>query len=239
MKAKDFENIVVLTGAGISADSGLSTFRDSNGLWENHPIEEVATPEAFAKNPELVWKFYSLRRENAANAQPNDAHRALDEFAKYCNQNNKKFTLITQNVDTLHERVRSADYEILTMHGTLSRSRCELCHKVIDDFNIYDVDKNGIPQSNCCNKQLRPDIVWFGEIPQHLDEIENVLKGCDLFVSIGTSGNVYPAAGFIQVAKMLGAKTVVLNLEELAHSPNIDLFIPGRAVDIVTDFFNF
>lgn len=266
LRPEQFKKIVVLTGAGISADSGISTFRDSNGLWENHRIEDVATPEAFVKDPQLVWKFYSMRRINASMAQPNPAHRALVNFAQ---RNPGKLTLVTQNVDGLHDRAdEKGILPILTMHGSLNQSRCSHCDTVyFDDYAYFDLAGNYAPQetnictlseksgtnylhqyrlsfreflplSPCCQKLMRPHIVWFGEVPLFMERIERELSECELFVSVGTSGQVYPAAGFLQFAKSMGAKTVILNKEGIPHSRYVDLEILGNAKDIVPDFFN-
>lgn len=260
-----FSKIVILTGAGISADSGISTFRDSNGLWEQHRIEDVATPEAYVRDPQLVWKFYSMRRIQAAKAKPNPAHLALVEYAR---KHPGKLTLVTQNVDGLHDRCdENGNLPPLCMHGTLNQSRCSNCETVYyDDYAYFDLDGNYAPQetdlcnvteksgnaylhqyrlsyqnflplSPCCQKPLRPHIVWFGEMPLYMDRIERELSQCDLFVSIGTSGQVYPAAGFLQVAKSMGAKTVILNKEGIPHTSLADLEILGNAKEIVPDFF--
>ena len=265
LRPEQFKKIVVLTGAGISADSGISTFRDSNGLWENHRIEDVATPEAFVKDPHLVWKFYSMRRINAAAAQPNAAHEALVSFS---GRHPGKLTLVTQNVDGLHDRADENHLApLLTMHGSLNQSRCSLCGNVyFDDYAYFDLGGNYAPQetgictlseksgteylhqyrlsykeflplSPCCQKLMRPHIVWFGEVPLHMERIEKELSECELFVSIGTSGQVYPAAGFLQFAKSRGAKTVILNKEGIPHSRYLDVEILGNAKDIEPELF--
>ncbi len=200
-----FRRIVVLTGAGISAESGLKTFRDGDGLWENHRVEDVATPEAFARNPELVQRFYNDRRRQLNDVTPNAAHIALAEFEQHFDG---EFLLVTQNVDDLHERAGSQ--KLLHMHGELLKARCLNSGKVIT-FSDDISDDTACP---CCHQNsLRPHIVWFGEMPLYMDEIYAALDQCDLFVSIGTSGHVYPAAGFVQVAREAGAHTVELNLE--------------------------
>lgn len=265
VRPEAFKKIVVLTGAGISADSGISTFRDSNGLWENHRVEDVATPEAFQKDPQLVWRFYSLRRLNAAAASPNAAHWALVRFGQ---RHPGKLTLITQNVDGLHDRAdENGVLPLLTMHGSLNQSRCPHCGTVYyDDHAYFDLAGNYAPQetiictpheksgatylhhyrlsykdflplSPCCQVLIRPHIVWFGEVPLHMERIEKEISQCDLFVSIGTSGQVYPAAGFLQYAKGLGARTVVLNKEGIPQSPSVDQEILGNAKEIVPEFF--
>ncbi|MFP5387341.1 MAG: SIR2 family NAD-dependent protein deacylase [Bacteriovoracia bacterium] len=262
---KDYKKIVVLTGAGISAESGITTFRDSNGLWEQYRMEEVATPEAYIRDPQRVWKFYSMRRLQAAGAGPNKAHEALVELAEV-----KKghVHLITQNVDVLHQRADQKEVlPPLCMHGSLNESRCTNCGTVyFDDHAYFDLKGNYAPQetvlcnqgqrastqylhhyklnykdflplSPCCNTPIRPNIVWFGEIPFHMPKIDNLLKDADLFVSIGTSGQVYPAAGFLQMAKSAGAYTVCINKEEIPQSRYIDLFIEGPATVKVPEFF--
>lgn len=263
----NYQSIVVLTGAGISADSGLSTFRDAGGLWDNYRLEEIATPEAFAKDPQLVWKFYSMRRIEAAKAKPNLAHFALVDFAK--KNPHKNITLITQNVDGLHHRADlEEDLSPLCMHGSLNESRCSHCSTVYyDDYAYFNLEgdyaptkfnlcnetqrasenylhhyklqySNFLPLSPCCNQPLRPHIVWFGEFPLHMEKIQPRLQKCNLFISIGTSGNVYPAAGFLQTAKTNGATTVCLNKEEIIQQDLCDEFIAGKAVDIVPQFLN-
>ena len=260
-----FNNIVILTGAGISADSGLSTFRDAGGLWDKYPLEEIATHEAFLKDPQLVWKFYSMRRIEAAKASPNLAHFSLVDFAN--KNSHKKITLITQNVDGLHHRADPhEELSPLCMHGSLNESRCTHCGMVYyDDYAYFNLNgdyaptkynlcnesqrasqsylhhyrlqyKNFLPLSPCCNQDLRPHIVWFGELPLFMEKIQPLLKSCDLFISIGTSGNVYPAAGFLQTAKANGAKTVCLNKEEIMQHDQCDEFIAGKAIDIVPNF---
>lgn len=226
-----FSSIVVLTGAGISAESGLKTFRDSGGLWEGHRVEDVATPEAFAKNPALVYEFYNIRRQQLlSSAKPNDAHIALAEFSRTFQGT---FTLITQNVDHLHERGGSEN--VIHMHGELLKARCTKSHRI---FNIETPIDLHTP-CQCCNLagNLRPHIVWFGEMPLYMDDIETRLAKCDLFVAIGTSGQVYPAAGFVQIASMSGATTVELNMEPSAIHSNFNHAYYGRATDIVRNFF--
>lgn len=202
-----YHSIAVLTGAGVSAESGLKTFRDANGLWENHAIEDVCTPEGFEADPSLVYTFYNQRRAQLINeARPNPAHVELAEFQQ---RFSGEFTLITQNVDNLHEQAGSKN--VLHMHGELLSARC------INSGKAYPWQQELNHQSVCpeCNTagHLRPDIVWFGEIPMHMELIEQALTKCDLFIAIGTSGQVYPAAGFVQLANACGAHCVELNLE--------------------------
>lgn len=198
-------NIVILTGAGISAESGLGTFRDAGGLWEQYPLEQVATPEGFAANPELVHEFYNARRANGAAAQPNAAHKALARLESGLAGN---VLIVTQNVDDLHERAGSR--AVWHMHGALSGAKCAACgHKWPAPAVMSAQD--ACPA--CGQAATRPDIVWFGEVPHFMHSISQKLAACDLFVSIGTSGTVYPAAGFVQEAKRSGAQTLELNLE--------------------------
>lgn len=186
------KNIVILTGAGISAESGLKTFRDNNGLWENHRVEDVATPEAFARNPDLVHRFYNLRRLQLNEVEPNAAHKALAELEKAWEGD---FLLVSQNVDDLHKRAGSKN--LLNMHGQLRSVWCTSC-----DAKMNWEKELGL-QDECpkCRVKgdLRPDIVWFGEMPYYMEEIYEALNFCHYFVAIGTSGNVYPAAGFVQM----------------------------------------
>jgi NAD-dependent deacetylase len=212
------KTIVILTGAGVSAESGLSTFRDNNGLWCNHRVEDVATPEAFARNPKLVQDFYNMRRAQLKEVQPNAAHIAL---AKFVAAQKHKVFLITQNVDNLHEQAdkiigNSAEdnpyYTLIHMHGELGKARCSVSDEVFD----WEDDITTETRCSCCNLpgRLRPHIVWFGEMPLQMDLIYHALRDCDLFISIGTSGNVYPAAGFVQEVRMNGkGHTVELNME--------------------------
>lgn len=226
------QSVVVLTGAGVSAESGLKTFRDNNGLWEDHRVEEVATPEAYEANPELVHRFYNMRRQQLLDPdlEPNSAHIALANFQKSFDG---KFTIITQNVDNLHERAGSSN--VIHMHGELLKIFCTRsgkrfgCHENVDTRS----------ECQCCGLSgtLRPDIVWFGEMPKSMDLIESLLAGCDLFISIGTSGTVYPAAGFKQVANSFGAETVELNLEPSTRYSGFDESRYGPATQIVPEYF--
>lgn len=200
-------SIVILTGAGISAESGLPTFRDKDGLWEGHRVEDVASPEAFRRNPDLVHAFYNLRRAALTMVKPNAAHLAL---ARLQREFRGQVTLVTQNVDDLHERAGSPG--VIHMHGELKKARCEHCEH--DCEWVGDLE-TGTPCPVCKRKGgMRPDIVWFGEIPYHMERIEQVLEDANLFVSIGTSGNVYPAAGFVNHARFAGAETLEINNAE-------------------------
>lgn len=216
--------IVVLTGAGISAESGIPTFRGGSGLWNNHRIEDVASPEGFAKNPDLVQQFYNSRRRELASVHPNDAHKALAKLAANWDGD---FLLVTQNIDDLHDRCvvnPKPGFKLVHMHGELNKSYDLKSQMSIDQ--IGDITDNSI----------RPYVVWFGEYPLHMDVIEDHLTRCDLFVSIGTSGNVYPAASFTQLAKKMGAITVQLNLEPSWTTIPFDRIEIGTASKIVPSF---
>jgi NAD-dependent deacetylase len=199
------ERIVILTGAGISAESGIDTFRAAGGLWEQHRIEDVATPEGFARNPDLVLNFYDMRRAALARVEPNAAHLALARLER---EFGGDLLLVTQNVDDLHERGGSA--RVLHMHGELKSALCTSCETRSPWLGTM-IDRPPCPV--CRAPTLRPDVVWFGEMPYFMDRIYAALEACDLFVSIGTSGAVYPAAGFVQEARGAGARTLELNLE--------------------------
>jgi len=200
------ERIVILTGAGISAESGLATFRDSDGLWEKHDPMEIATPEAFARDPELVYRFYNARRNQLADVAPNAAHRAL---AKLQAEFSGDVFLITQNVDDLHER--GGSQQVCHMHGQLRSALCTACSVA----GPVAADYSAITPCPACGVagHMRPDIVWFGEMPYYMAEIEQHLRACDLFIAIGTSGLVYPAAGFVREATQAGARAVEVNKE--------------------------
>ncbi|MDX1491514.1 MAG: Sir2 family NAD+-dependent deacetylase [Pseudohongiellaceae bacterium] len=222
-------SIIILTGAGISAESGINTFRAADGLWENHAIEDVATPQGFARNPELVHHFYNQRRAQLLQETiaPNPAHFAL---AKLEREFPGEVLLVTQNVDNLHERAGSR--KLLHMHGELQKMRCQETSLVFD----ADLELSFDSLCRCCQSQgnLRPHIVWFGEMPLHMNQITRALEGCDLFISIGTSGSVYPASGFYQIAKAHSAHTVEINLEETGSS--FDEHHYGLASSLVPKF---
>lgn len=220
--------IVVLTGAGISAESGLRTFRAADGLWEEHRIEDVATPEGFARDPELVLRFYNARRAAAAVATPNAAHRAL---ARLEADGRHEVLIVTQNVDDLHERGGSRS--LIHMHGALTGALCARCgHR----WPAPSVMRVSDPCPACARPAARPDIVWFGEMPYRMEEIWQALRRADLFVSIGTSGNVYPAAGFVADAGHAGVETLELNLEPSAGSRLFDAARHGPATRIVPEW---
>jgi NAD-dependent deacetylase len=203
---KEIRNIVILTGAGISAESGLNTFRAADGLWEDHRVEDVATPEAFGRNPALVHRFYDARRSRLSEVKPNPAHIAL---ARLDAEWPGELLIVTQNVDDLHERAGTR--RLLHMHGELMSGWCLSC----DERFGWEGDMGEGASCPVCASSgaVRPNIVWFGEMPYEMDRIEQALMNADLFVSIGTSGAVYPAAGFVQTARYRGAETLEINLE--------------------------
>ena len=220
--------VVVLTGAGISAESGVRTFRDDGGLWEGHDVTAVATPEGFARDRELVQRFYDARRRALAQVEPNPAHRALARLEEELGED---LLVVTQNVDDLHERAGSR--QVLHMHGELLRAWCEAClrrHRWTEDL----VDSPPCPA--CGEPALRPDVVWFGEIPYDLERIDRAVSGCDLFVSVGTSGSVYPAAGYVALAASSGARTLELNLEPSEGSRFFDEVRTGPAGRLVPEW---
>ena len=214
-------NIVILTGAGVSAESGLGTFRDQDGLWTRYNIEDVATPEAYARNPALVHEFYNLRRQGLRAAVPNAAHLALAELER---RHRGGFLLVTQNVDDLHQRAGSQN--VLAMHGELQNALCAGCG------HVWHAPDLMFPEDRCaqCDAALcRPDLVWFGEDVRFLDEIIEATKNANIFAHIGSSGNVYPAAGLMQLARDCGAETVEINLEPSAVASAADRMIQGPA----------
>jgi len=224
-------NIVVLTGAGVSAESGLATFRGPDGLWEGHRVEDVATPEAFIRDPALVHAFYDARRAKLATVEPNAAHEAL---ARLDAQWPGEFLLVTQNVDDLHERAGSK--RLVHMHGELAKGWCLACNARFGWVGAMGISAE-CPGCGAVGL-VRPDIVWFGEIPYEMDRIDEALRRCDLFVSIGTSGAVYPAAGFIQTARHCGAQTLEMNLEPSIGSFLFDESRIGKAGELVPAWVN-
>jgi NAD-dependent deacetylase len=224
-------NIVILTGAGISRESGLHTFRDPEGIWAEVNIEDVATPAAFSRNPARVHDFYNKRRQQllSGTVNPNRAHIVLANLERSWNG---KVTLVTQNVDDLHERAGSA--LVVHMHGSLLKTRCNRCGERTPCSGDLSV---GSHCSSCGGVgTMRPDVVWFGEMPMRMDEIEAALEKADLFISIGTSGNVYPAAGFVELAHDAGAHTVELNLERSLGASSFDEAIYGPATEVVENY---
>ena len=220
------QNIVILTGAGISAESGIDTFRSEGGLWEQHRVEDVATPEAFLRDPELVLRFYDMRRAAIQTKVPNAAHHALARLER---EWPGRVTVVTQNVDDLHERGGSRN--VIHMHGEHLSVWCTACN-ARHRWTAPLLDRPPCP--TCGAFTLRPDIVWFGEVPYEMDVIQSVLAQADLFVSIGTSGAVYPAAGFVRLARELGAQTLELNLERSKGSAWFDETRLGPASQVVT-----
>ena len=219
--------IVILTGAGISAESGLGTFRDVGGLWTRFDLNDVATPEGFARNPGLVHDFYNARRANCRGAEPNAAHRALARLQAA----HPTVRIVTQNVDDLHERAGSR--QVWHMHGQLARALCAACgHRWDAPDRMAPAD----PCPACARPATRPDVVWFGEFPYLMDEIHAALAACDLFVAIGTSGEVYPAAGFVQLAAGAGAETLELNLETSGPGRGFTEQRQGPASRLVPDW---
>ena len=224
-----FKRIVILTGAGLSAESGLSTFRDKDGIWARHRIEDVATPEAFARDPVRVLEFYNTRRKGAAGVKPNAAHDAL---AKLERNHPGDVLTVTQNIDPLHEM--AGTQRLIHMHGEILKTLCAHCGAK----EPWEEDLSTDLVCQACNKtgRLRPDVVWFGEMPYRMEEIYQALGACDLFISIGTSGTVYPAAGFVMEARGAGAHTVELNLEPSEGASMFSQAIHGPATEVVPAF---
>lgn len=224
-----YQHIVILTGAGISAESGIKTFRDQDGLWEEHHIEDVATPEGFERNPTLVQQFYNdRRRQLQSGVSPNPAHEALAYLEK---TTHASVLVVTQNIDDLHER--AGTHHIIHMHGELLKARCSHSQQTIDwkgDISVSD-------HCHCCQMPapLRPHVVWFGEMPWGMGKIHEALNKADLFISIGTSGAVYPAAGFVHEAAMHGAHTIEINLEPSAVESEFDERRYGKASTLVPE----
>jgi NAD-dependent deacetylase len=227
----DIRNIVILTGAGVSAESGIDTFRGGGGLWEQHRVEDVATPEAFARDPDLVLRFYDMRRAAIQTKKPNDAHHALAELDREWRGDRRNLLIVTQNVDDLHERAGAE--RLLHMHGEHLKALCQAC-EIRSPWTASMIDRPPCPV--CGVKALRPDVVWFGEMPYHMPEIYAAIRMADLFVSIGTSGAVYPAAGFVRDARGQGVKTLELNLEPSQGSHFFDEARYGPATEVVTEW---
>jgi NAD-dependent deacetylase len=219
---RDIQNIVILTGAGVSAESGIDTFRDGGGLWEQHRVEDVATPEAFVRDPDLVHRFYDARREAIQTKRPNAAHAAL---ARLDGLWPGELLIVTQNVDDLHERAGAK--RLIHMHGEHLMAWCTGCD-ARSPWTGTLIDRPACPACGVPG-HLRPDVVWFGEMPYHMDAIYRALNRADLFVSIGTSGAVYPAAGFVREARASGARTLELNMEPSQGSHWFDEARQGSA----------
>jgi NAD-dependent deacetylase len=225
-KVAQARSLTVLTGAGISADSGVPTFRGADGLWRNFRAEELATPEAFKRNPRLVWEWYNWRRELIATKKPNEAHEAVADLERRC----PEFWLITQNVDGLHRAAGST--KLSEIHGNIWMTRCTNCGGIEEN---HDVPIAILPTCGHCRSLLRPHIVWFGEslFQSDLSRCALALQSCDVLLVIGTSGVVYPAAGFASLAKEAGAFVAEINLEPTPHSAMVDLALHGRAKELV------
>ncbi len=225
----EFHNLVILTGAGLSAESGLATFRDRDGIWSKVRIEDVATPEAFQRDPARVQAFYNTRRRDHANVKANAAHAALRQLEQ---GHRGEILVVTQNIDALHET--AGQENLVHMHGELLKAWCLGCGR--RSAWTGDIEPGSICPICDLKGRLRPDVVWFGEMPYHIQRIEDALVNADLFVSIGTSGNVYPAAGFVSLAKRAGAYAVELNLEPSEGANLFDEAIHGPATTVVPRF---
>lgn len=221
------DKLFVLTGAGISAESGLATFRGSGGLWNGYRVEEVATPEAWYADPQLVWRFYSMRRRDALAARPNAAHLALAETEQRLGD---RFYLCTQNVDDLHERAGSR--RVHHMHGNLFESRCERCNRPFKDESVYE-NADSLPSCSICGARVRPHIVWFGEVPLDMEGIYSELHGATTLLVVGTSGSVYPAAGFVDMVRQRGISTVYVGPEEPLNAYAFNQILLGTATEVL------
>ena len=220
--------VVVLTGAGVSAESGVRTFRDNDGLWEDHRVEDVATPEAWARDPEMVWRFYQARRNQLLEVEPNPAHLALAELESKA----ERFTLVTQNVDDLHERGGSSS--VIHMHGRLGSLRCEETGRSEVRMGEGDLGEGFVTCRCCANaSRMRPDIVWFGEIPMEMDTIYREVESCDVFIVVGSSGHVYPAAGLVNLANSCGARSILVNFEMPINGRDFDEVHIGKAGELL------
>lgn len=226
---KIYKHIVILTGAGISAESGLATFRDANGLWNNHKVEDVATIEGFERNPQYVHEFYNELKPELMSAEPNKAHICLAQLQK---QYKGKVDIITQNVDMLHEKAGSEN--VYHIHGRIDQAHCLECNNVMNTWDKVDLSTQ-CPYCKTVGK-FKPNIVFFGEMPLFMAEVERKLRECDLFVSVGTSGVVYPAAGFVYTAKYYGADTIEFNLEKTSNNHLFDKHIQGKCSYTLPDF---
>jgi NAD-dependent deacetylase len=233
----DRSRLLVLTGAGVSAESGLATFRDSNGLWEQHRVEDVASPDGFFRDPHLVWRFYSMRRDQAKTVEPNAGHRSIAEIERRLGD---RFLLVTQNVDGLHQRAGSE--RVIEIHGSLFRTKCAGCELAPFADEATYLGKV-LPECDACEKRrvrslLRPDIVWFGEMldPEHLHSIDAFMRrGPEplVFIAIGTSGAVWPAAGLVNAARGLGARTFLVNAEPADNTARFHTFLQGKSAEIL------
>ncbi|ANP46428.1 NAD-dependent deacylase [Candidatus Viadribacter manganicus] len=223
------KRIFILTGAGVSAESGLSTFRDTGGIWSRYKLEEVASIQGYENNPAFVLEFYNMRRNTHAGVEPNEAHIALGQLQTIWAERGGAVTICTQNVDNLHER--GGALSVIHMHGEIAKARCHDCGGLAP----YDGDLSPNMGCGACGRTggMRPHVVWFGETPLYMDEIYEALSSADLFVSIGTSGNVYPAAGFVSAARAAGIPTMEINLEPSGNAEAFDLARYGKASEQV------
>lgn len=229
-----YKHILVLTGAGISAESGIPVFRAEDGLWENHRVEDVATPEGFERNPQLVHDFYNTMRHSVKEKQPNPAHLALTKLQTELENQGGTVTIVTQNIDDLHEKAQS--HNVIHMHGELNSILCEHCGKSYE----WHEDCDGTTVCKFCgHKTMRPDIVWFGEIPYHMEAIEREIQKCDLFMAIGTSGVVYPAAGFVSYCSRQGKPSLEFNLTPSANSGVFTQSYLGKAGTTLPAFVDY
>ena len=219
------DRLFVLTGAGVSAESGLATFRGAGGLWNGYHVTQVATPEAWEADPRLVWNFYSMRRSDASKAEPNAGHRALADLERKMGD---RFYLCTQNVDDLHERAGSV--RIHHMHGALFQSRCVRCDAPFADRKTYLAE---LPICEKCGAPVRPHIVWFGEVPLEMEAIHAQLERATVMLVAGTSGSVYPAAGFVEIARRKGVRTVYVGPEKPLNVDAFDEVLLGTAVEVL------
>jgi len=226
------QKVVILSGAGVSAESGISTFRDKDGLWEKFKPEEIATPSAFQKDPKMVWEWYEFRREKIKKVQPNPAHIAVAQMEQLFPQ----FLLVTQNVDNLHRKAGSK--KLVELHGNISRNKCIDCEKIYSDSKC---NSNTIPPLCKCGGYLRPDVVWFGELlaQEALESAQQASSQAELFFSVGTSAMVYPAASLPFLARECGGFVVEINTQETEITPLVDEHLPGKAGEILPVILEF
>ena len=229
IRINDNTRLTVLTGAGISAESGIATFRGNNGLWENHRMEEVATPEAFERNPEMVWRFYKYRYHDSLKALPNKGHKTMKLLEDKLGTN---FNLITQNVDGLH--LKSGCRNVIEMHGALNRCFCTDCNT---RFKMEEVNLEDSLPVCTCGGALRPDIVWFGEIPYQMDEIYDILEKTEILLVVGTSGSVYPAAQFLMHVRYAGGYAIGVNLDKPDNFGFFNEFHQGKAGELLPELY--
>ncbi len=224
---RSVQRVAVLTGAGVSQESGLPTFRDAgSGLWARYRPEDLATPQAFERNPQLVWEWYSTRRLKAGEVQPNPGHYALVEMERRVSE----FTLITQNIDGLHQRAGSKN--LIELHGNITRVRCSACSERLEE---WEQPEQGVPPCPKCGAKLRPDVVWFGEMlpPRELNRAMEAARSCQAFFAVGTSGVVEPAASLPHVARLAGALVVEINISETSLTPYATYFLQGKSGELL------